>query len=387
MLRLGSSANNFVADFPSTVTTSLLPTPPPTAGCISSGDQPQDVYKLFVGSWNVGGISPPVDLDLRDWLNLDNDDVEDDAGSLSPDIYVLGFQEIVPLNAGNIIRGSTENINNNNNNNISVRWNSRIGEALNRSIGNKENDVVQSKEYECLVSKQMVGIFITVWIRKHLLRHVSQTAVSCVGCGLMGCLGNKGSVSVRFYVGKTSFCFVCSHLASGGREGDERYRNADAGEIMSRTNFRRPRGYLHNLPRKILHHDRVVWLGDLNYRIYLPETTTRFLVQKEEWNVLLEKDQLKAELRKGRVFDGWNEGSIQFAPTYKYCPNSEVYHGLDSFSPYCHPRPSKGRAPAWCDRIIWFGEGLKQSQYGRGENKLSDHRPIRAIFTAQVDKK
>ncbi|CAN1201088.1 Type IV inositol polyphosphate 5-phosphatase 9 [Linum perenne] len=302
MLRLGSNTNNFVADFPSSVTTSPPPPPEllPAAG--DHDDHPQqEVYKLLVGSWNVGGNSPPADLDIGDWLN-------DGDISLSPDIYVLGFQEVVPLNAGNIIRGSSDN-NINGNNNISLRWNSTIGEALNRSYNmsnynDKENEVNNM---------------------------VNDDEVRSKG-DQYGCLG---SVSVRFFVEKTSFCFVCSHLASGGKEGDERYRNADAGEIMSRTNFRRPRTG-GNLPRKILHHE-----------IYLPETTTRFLVQKGDWNVLLKKDQLKAELRKGRVFDGWNEGSIQFAPTYKYCPNSGVYYGFDSFSQHCRPKPSKGRAPAW----------------------------------------
>ena len=37
-----------------------------------------------------------------------------------------------------------------------------------------------------------------------------------------------------------------------------------------------------------------------------------------------------------------------------------------------------------CDRIIWFGEGMKQTQYARGESSLSDHRPVRAIFTADI---
>lgn len=37
-----------------------------------------------------------------------------------------------------------------------------------------------------------------------------------------------------------------------------------------------------------------------------------------------------------------------------------------------------------CDRIIWFGKGLKQNQYDRGELKLSDHRPVRAIFMAEI---
>ena len=63
----------------------------------------------------------------------------------------------------------------------------------------------------------------------------------------------QGSVSVRFQLHETSFCFVCSHLASGGREGDEKYRNSNVAEIFSRTSF--PRGPLLDLPRKILHHE------------------------------------------------------------------------------------------------------------------------------------
>jgi hypothetical protein len=37
-----------------------------------------------------------------------------------------------------------------------------------------------------------------------------------------------------------------------------------------------------------------------------------------------------------------------------------------------------------CDRIIWYGKGLKQHLYSRGELRLSDHRPVKAIFTAEV---
>lgn len=46
---------------------------------------------------------------------------------------------------------------------------------------------------------------------------------------------------------------------------------------------------------------------------------------------------------EGRVFQGWREGVIEFAPTYKYYPNSEVYHGWNE-------EIRKGRqfrAPAW----------------------------------------
>lgn len=63
----------------------------------------------------------------------------------------------------------------------------------------------------------------------------------------------QGSVTVRFQLHEASFCFVCSHLASGGREGDEKCRNSNVAEIFSRTSF--PKGPLLDLPRTILDHE------------------------------------------------------------------------------------------------------------------------------------
>ena len=48
----------------------------------------------------------------------------------------------------------------------------------------------------CLVaSKQMVGIFLTVWVRNEIRDDVRNLKVSCVGRGLMGYLGNKVAYS------------------------------------------------------------------------------------------------------------------------------------------------------------------------------------------------
>ncbi|KAM3322480.1 type IV inositol polyphosphate 5-phosphatase 9 [Capsicum chacoense] len=340
-------------------------------------------FKLFVSSWNVGGIAPPNDLNMEDLIDTKNG---------LADIYVFGFQEIVPLSAGSVIVPE--------NTTICMQWNSLIRKALNKIADNditlqttEEEDILKvyplkkgsslkftmenSTQFECIISKQMVGIFITIWVRSPLLPYISRTSVSCVGCGIFGYLGNKGSVSVRFWLHETSFCFVCSHLASGGKDGDERQRNADASQILSRTRF--PCDSFQYLPRKILQHDKAIWLGDLNYRIYLPEATTRSLVNDGQWSILLQKDQLKAELREGCIFNGWQEEEIEFAPTYKYNPDSDDYYGCSQ-----NGKRGKNRAPAWCDRIIWFGKGLKQSQYNRGEFRLSDHRPVWGSFTAEV---
>lgn len=46
-------------------------------------------------------------------------------------------------------------------------------------------------QYSKVASKQMVGLFITVWVRSNLWRHVHNVKVSAVGCGLMHYLGNK----------------------------------------------------------------------------------------------------------------------------------------------------------------------------------------------------
>nr|GMD68577.1 type IV inositol polyphosphate 5-phosphatase 9-like isoform X1 [Ipomoea batatas] len=337
-------------------------------------------FELFVSSWNVGGIEPPDDFDMGDLLNIHKN---------TADIYVLGFQEIVPLNAGSIIASE--------NSSVSYKWNSLIRSALNKrasstiTIQKAEAGECQkvcplhrdayfnsaAAAFECIASKQMVGVFVTIWARTQIHHYINHIDVSCVGCGIFGRIGNKGSVSVRFRLHETTFCFVCSHLASGGNKGDEKHRNTDATQILSRTRF--PSRPSQALPRKIVDHDRVIWLGDLNYRIYLPEATTRSLVNDGQWSILLQNDQLKSELTEGHVFEGWHEEEIKFAPTYKYNTNSEDYYDCDQ-----KRHSKKCRTPAWCDRIISFGNGLKQKHYDRCESRLSDHRPVRGIFTAEV---
>jgi hypothetical protein len=46
-------------------------------------------------------------------------------------------------------------------------------------------------KYVRIVSKQMVGIYVSIWVRKRLRRHINNLEVSPVGVGLMGYMGNK----------------------------------------------------------------------------------------------------------------------------------------------------------------------------------------------------
>ncbi|KAK6152445.1 hypothetical protein DH2020_015080 [Rehmannia glutinosa] len=370
-------------------------------------DSSSSNLRMFVGTWNVGGKTPDDDLNLSDWLKT----------KAPADIYVLGFQEIVPLNAGNVL-GQEDSI-------PATKWLSLIRQSLNgdtinnspskqslmmnddqrhrkvkprvsssdlfssddeielslrsSSCSSEEGSPSPSDQHTyCLAaSKQMVGVFLSVWVREDLNQHISSLKVSCVGRGIMGYLGNKGSISISMTLHQTTFCFVCTHLASGEKEGDAIRRNLDVMEILKRTRFShsfvgpgKP-----NPPDSILDHDKIIWLGDLNYRLACICGDTYKLLERNDWQALLEKDQLRTEQKAGRVFKGWEEGEIYFAPTYKYIKNSDQYVAQIST-----PK-EKRRTPAWCDRILWKGEGLKQLCYVRGESRFSDHRPVYSVFS------
>lgn len=98
----------------------------------------------------------------------------------------------MPLRASNVL-GSD-------NNKVSAKWNSLIRETLNNGVEapHRDKDLSESKgingisqDFRCIISKQMVGILITVWVRGDLWPYIQNPSVSCVGCGIMGCLGNK----------------------------------------------------------------------------------------------------------------------------------------------------------------------------------------------------
>lgn len=66
----------------------------------------------------------------------------------------------------------------------------------------------------------------------------------------------QGSISISMSLHKTSFCFICSHLTSGQKEGDELRRNSDVLEILRKTRFPRVDDVAdENSPQTILEHE------------------------------------------------------------------------------------------------------------------------------------
>lgn len=119
------------------------------------------------------------------------------AGGTEPpaDIVAVGFQEIVDLNASNIMAASTDN---------ARAW----AEELQRTLS-------RDRAYALLTYQQLVGVCVYVFVRPEHVAHIRDVAVDCVKTGLGGATGNKGAAAVRFVLYGTSVCFVAAHFAAG----------------------------------------------------------------------------------------------------------------------------------------------------------------------------
>lgn len=114
------------------------------------------------------------------------------------DLVAIGLEEIVDLNASNMMKASTTN---------QRVWRDGIKKVLEQQF--------EKESYVVLACEQLVGVCIIVYIRLELLSRLRELSLSEVKTGLGGATGNKGSVAVRLTIDSTSICFICSHFAAG----------------------------------------------------------------------------------------------------------------------------------------------------------------------------
>ncbi|KAG2456399.1 SYNJ1 protein, partial [Polypterus senegalus] len=393
ILRLGSTLNSDLADKArALLTTSSLHVSELTLQSASPRvllGMCQEYYKytrpkqirVCVGTWNVNGGKQFRSIAFRnqtltDWL-LDAPKIAGvpdfhDSKTNPVDIFAIGFQEMVELNAGNIVNASTTN---------QKLWAAEL-----------QKNISRDHKYVLLASEQLVGVCLFIFIRPQHAPYIRDVAVDTVKTGMGGAAGNKGAVAVRMLFHSTSICFVCSHFAAGQSQVKE--RNEDYLEICRKLTF--PMG------RLLFSHDYVFWCGDFNYRIDLPNEEVKELIRQKNWDALTTGDQLLNQKNSNQVFRGFMEGKLDFPPTYKYDLFSDDYDTSE-----------KCRTPAWTDRILWrrrkwpfeksaedvnlLNTGVNEEEkptytwkpgtllfYGRAELKTSDHRPVVAALDVDV---
>ena len=92
---------------------------------------------------------------------------------------------------------------------------------------------------------------------------------------------------------------------------------------------------------------------------------------------LLPHDQLHAQMRARKAFyDGWQEGPIDFLPTYKYDVGSV---GMFDSS-------EKKRGPSWCDRILYRSRKNKQEYEAKVREEREAKRADEEMRARGIDK-
>ncbi|CAK7272216.1 hypothetical protein SEPCBS119000_005006 [Sporothrix epigloea] len=209
-------------------------------------------------------------------------------------LYVLGLQEVVDLNMASqyVNRVYTDTPPP-----VLERWKT----ALSRSL---------PAGYVSVATEQMSGLLLLVYASPEIACMVSHTSTSAVGTGLLGILGNKGSVSASVVLGETTrMVFVNSHLASGNDSSHTDRRCWDVSHIESRTQFspyNHPGASEVRESEKISDADFAFWFGDLNFRLDLPGDDIRHILTLHARG---EYDLSKSHRQGGNGPDNVSEGN------------------------------------------------------------------------------
>ncbi|KAL7145675.1 hypothetical protein ABFS83_07G102600 [Erythranthe nasuta] len=358
----------------------------------------QENIRILIGTWNVGQGRATHNA-LMSWLGSAVSDV---------DIVVVGLQE-VEMGAGFLAMSAAKETVGLEGSSVGQWWQDHIGKALD-----------EGSAFERVGSRQLAALLIAIWVRKNLRTHVGDLDVGAVACGLGRAIGNKGGVSLRLRVFDRIMCFTNCHLAAH-LEAVNR-RNADFDHIFRTMSFTRSSNFFNNAtvgvnsssnqPTRdknsstdkpdegrpdLAEADMVVFTGDFNYRLFgITYDEARDLVSQRSFDWLREKDQLRNEMKAGKVFQGMREALIRFPPTYKFEKGKPGLGGYDS--------GEKKRIPAWCDRVLYRDNRTAPTKECSLECPViasivqyeacmdvteSDHKPVRCklnLDIAHVDK-
>ncbi|KAL7399731.1 hypothetical protein ABVT39_000738 [Epinephelus coioides] len=335
---------------------------------VMEGNNDGDSFRLHMVTWNVATADPPDDLTVLLHLNSPK----------SPDLYVIGLQEVY----SGPLRFVSDSV-------FDDPWSHLFMTTLG------------PRKYIKVSSIRMQGLLLLFFSKLDHVPFIRDIQATYTRTGIFGYWGNKGGVSIRLSFYGHMLCFLNCHLAAHMKYATERVDEFEY--ILDTQTFDCKKA------PTIVDHRLVFWFGDLNFRIQDHGMHfVRSCINNQTFNLLWSKDQLTMMKKKEQLLQEFEEGPLDFQPTYKFDLNSNTYDSS-----------GKKRKPAWTDRILWrlrpkatppdepddggVGPDVKKAVHveedeeyplkvrqelytSNMEYSISDHKPVVSIFTLELRK-
>lgn len=328
-----------------------------------------DAFRLHMVTWNVATADPPDDVSSLLHLNSPK----------SPDLYIIGLQEVY----SGPLRFVSDSV-------FDDPWSHLLMSTL------------ASREYVKVASVRMQGLLLLFFSKLQHVPFIRDIRTTYTRTGMFGYWGNKGAVSVRLSFYGHTLCFLNCHLTAHMKYATARVNEFEY--IMDTQMFECEKA------PSVLDHRLVFWFGDLNFRIQDHGMHfVRSCINSQKYNLLWSNDQLTMMKKKVEALQEFEEGPLDFQPTYKFDLNSDTYDSS-----------GKKRKPAWTDRILWrlrpkpcfpedegsdnrvklssalvqelenfteFPLKITQELYtSHMEYGISDHKPVIGVFSLELRK-
>ncbi|XP_005088851.1 phosphatidylinositol polyphosphate 5-phosphatase type IV [Aplysia californica] len=307
---------------------------------------PERKVHVLVGTWNMN--------ELKDVVSSLDDFILPEKCDYVQDIYAIGTQE----NAMN-----------------KKEWEVRLQETLGPS-------------HVMFHSVTLGSLHLVVYVRRDLIWFCSTPEDNVISLRAMTMVKTKGAIGICFTLFGTSYLFINCHLTSDRDNDNSRKKNrlGDYCKVIQEMKF--PKSMCNSLAAKktadvTAMFDCVFWFGDLNFRIerkrHAVEGKVHQITAEEfpNFETLLGGDQLHKYMTEGKIFAGFQEGRINFHPTFKFDVNHDTYDSS-----------SKNRVPSYTDRVMFRCKKKNDVTCLHYDAvmaiKISDHRPVYGQYETGV---
>ncbi|MEQ2278114.1 hypothetical protein XENORESO_012778, partial [Xenotaenia resolanae] len=240
---------------------------------------------LHMVTWNVATADPPKDVASLLHLNSPK----------TPELYVIGLQEVY----SGPVRFVSDMM-------FDDPWSQLFISTL------------APWNYVKVSSMRMQGLLLLFFSKPEHIPFIRDIQATYTRTGMFGYWGNKGGVSVRLSFYGHMLCFLNCHLAAHMKYANERVDEFE--HIVDTQTFDCKKA------PKITDHRLVFWFGDLNFRIQDHGMHfVRSCINNQTYNLLWSHDQLNMLKKKEQLLQEFEEGPLDFQPTYKFDLNSDTY--------------------------------------------------------------